>query len=183
MKLFFASDLHGCLPAVQQTIERFHESQADQLILLGDLLYHGPRNPIPAGYDPKQVASLLNQEKSHLLSVRGNCDAEVDQMMLDFPCLADYAWLYADGHRFYLTHGHIFNQDHLPPLSKGDIFVHGHFHVPMMQKKSGIYFLNPNSVALPKQGEAAYVIYENHRLTMYSLATGIAIETLYLKGE
>lgn len=172
MKLFFASDIHGSLPALKKVIARFEASGADQLVLLGDLLYHGPRNPIPEGYDPKAVATVLNAYKERIISVRGNCDAEVDQMMLEFSCLADYAWLFGDGHRFYVTHGHLFDQNHLPPLAQGDIFVHGHFHVPMLEKKNGIIIVNPNSCALPKQGVAGYAIYENHQLSLYDLDSG-----------
>ena len=183
MKLFFASDLHGSLVATQKVINRFEQSGADQLILLGDLLYHGPRNPLPEGYDPKAVAGLLNEYASRLISVRGNCDAEVDQMMLAFPCLADYAMVFADGYRFYITHGHLFDSEHLPPLSAGDIFVHGHFHVPMLEKKGSIVIVNPNSAALPKQGTAGYGIYENGKLGLYDLNTNEEIMTYCLKGD
>ena len=169
MKLLFASDVHGCLPALQKIITAFEKHQADKLIFLGDLLYHGPRNPLPDGYNPKEVAALLNSYKTKLLTVRGNCDAEVDQMMLEFPCLADFTQLYVDGHVFYVTHGHLFNSDKLPPLNDNDIFIHGHFHVPMLKKEGNIYIANPNSISLPKQGEASYIIYENHTLTMYRL--------------
>lgn len=182
MKLFFASDLHGSLPATQKVLDCFEKSGADQLILLGDLLYHGPRNPLPEGYDPKAVAASLNQYASRLISVRGNCDAEVDQMMLNFPCLADYAIVYADGYRFYITHGHLFDSQHLPPLNPGDIFVHGHFHIPMLEEKNGIIIVNPNSAALPKQGVAGYGLYENHQLGLYDLQTNEAVMTYCLKG-
>lgn len=169
MKLFFASDIHGSLTAAKLMIAAYKRSGADQLVLLGDLLYHGPRNPLPEQYDPKAVAALLNENKATIMSVRGNCDAEVDQMLLEFPCLADYAMLLIDGHRFYVTHGHLFDEQHLPPLQNGDIFVHGHFHVPMLRKKDGMVIVNPNSVSLPKQGVASYAIYENHRIALYDL--------------
>lgn len=172
MKLFFASDLHGSLTATKKVFAQFEKSGADQLILLGDLLYHGPRNPLPESYDPKAVAHLLNQNACRLISVRGNCDAEVDQMMLNFPCLADYAIVFADGYRFYITHGHLFNSDHLPPLCPADIFVHGHFHVPMIEEKQGIVIVNPNSAALPKQGVASYALYENQVISLHDLNTG-----------
>jgi len=145
------------------------------------LLYHGPRNPLPEGYDPKEVAALLNYYKTQLLTVRGNCDAEVDQMMLEFPCLADFTQLFVDGHVFYVTHGHLFDVNHLPPLNKGDIFMHGHFHVPMLRKQDDIYVANPNSASLPKQGEASYIVYENHTLTMYRLEDDTVIDTLVLE--
>lgn len=169
MKLFFASDIHGSLDAMTKVITAFEKSEAEQLILLGDLLYHGPRNPLPCNYNPKEVATILNSYKDKIISVRGNCDAEVDQMMLSFPCLADYALLLVDGHRFYITHGHLFDKDHLPPLAKGDIFVHGHFHVPLLETKDDMVIMNPNSCALPKQGVASYGIYENHHLYLCDL--------------
>ena len=181
MKLLFASDVHGCLPALQKVIAAFEKHQADKLVFLGDLLYHGPRNPLPEGYNPKEVAALLNSYKTRLLTVRGNCDAEVDQMMLEFPCLADFSQLYVDNHVFYVTHGHLFNSNQLPPLNKNDIFIHGHFHVPMLKKEGDIYIANPNSISLPKQGEASYIIYENHTLTMYRLSDDTIIDTLNLE--
>lgn len=177
MKLFFASDIHGSVSALQKVLERFEQSQADQLILLGDLLYHGPRNPLPDHYDPKRVAAMLNVYRDRLISVRGNCDAEVDQMMLEFPCLADYALVFADGHRFYVTHGHLFDSEHLPPLKENDIFVHGHFHVPMLKRVNGIFVVNPNSCALPKKGAAGYALYDNHTITLYDLENNQALES------
>lgn len=181
MKLLFASDIHGCLPAAKKVISAFEKHQADKLILLGDLLYHGPRNPLPEGYSPKEVAALLNAYKTRLLTVRGNCDAEVDQMMLEFPCLADFTQLFIDGHTFYVTHGHLFNIDKLPPLNKNDIFMHGHFHVSMLRKEGDIYVANPNSASLPKQQEASYIIYENHTLSMYRLEDDTLLQTLELE--
>ncbi len=180
MKLLFASDIHGSLPAVQKVISAFERHHADKLVLLGDLLYHGPRNPLPEGYDPKEVAALLNFYKSKLLTVRGNCDAEVDQMMLAFPCLADFCQLFIDGHTFYVTHGHLHDVNHLPPLNKGDIFMHGHFHVSMLRQEGDIYVCNPNSASLPKQQEASYIVYENHKLTLHRLEDGEVLEELAL---
>lgn len=180
MKLLFASDLHGSLPAAQKVINAFEKHNADKLILLGDLLYHGPRNPLPEGYSPKEVAALLNYYKTRILTVRGNCDAEVDQMMLEFPCLADFSQLYIDDHVFYITHGHLFDVNHLPPLNDGDIFMHGHFHVPMLRKEGSIIVANPNSASLPKQGKASYIVYENHTLTMYRLEDDQMIDKLEL---
>lgn len=171
MKLLFASDIHGSLTALEKVMVAYQKHQADQLVLLGDLLYHGPRNPLPDHYNPKAVATLLNQYKAKIISVRGNCDAEVDQMMLEFPCLQDYSVIFLDGHRFFITHGHLFDKNHLPPLEVGDIFVHGHYHVPMLENKDGIVIMNPNSVSLPKQGVSSYGIYENHHLYIYTLDT------------
>ncbi len=112
------------------------------------------------------------------MCVRGNCEAEVDQMLLEFPCLADYHMIFVVVYRFFITHGHLFNKDHLPPLCENDIFVHGHFHVPMLERKDGIVIVNPNSVSLPKQGVASFAIYENNEITLYELHTGNMISTL-----
>ena len=182
MKLLFASDIHGSLKAAQQLIERFKEEKADYLVLLGDLMYHGPRNPLPEGHDPQGVATLLNQYCHQIISVRGNCDAEVDQMLLQFRCLADEAWILADGYRFYLTHGHL-NTVEDCALGQNDIYVHGHFHIPVLERRGDVIVMNPNSVALPKEGIAGYAIYENHELSLRSLTDGSQIATLQLTGD
>lgn len=182
MKILFASDLHGSYPNALKVIERLNETKSDLLVLLGDLLYHGPRNPLPEGYDCRKVADLLNQYKEKIICVRGNCEAEVDQMLLAFPCLMDYSLIYADGHRFFITHGHLFNEQNLPPLQPNDIFVQGHDHIPVLKKHSDIYMMNPNSASLPKQGVKGYAIYENHNLTLYALDTNEIIYTMRIEG-
>lgn len=147
-----ASDLHGSALYTRQLLEAFEASGADMLILLGDLLYHGPRNPLPTGYDPEAVAALLNPLADKILAVRGNCDAEVDQMMLQFPMMADYALLPVDGHRLFVTHGHLFNTENPPHISQGDVLLHGHTHVPAcLHSPAGWWYLNPGSVTLPKE--------------------------------
>ena len=130
MKWMIASDLHGSYYYAQQLQQAFEREQADRLLFLGDLLYHGPRNDLPRDYAPKKVIPLLNSLAPKLLCVRGNCDAEVDQMVLNFPVLADYAVLPVGQRLVYVTHGHVFNLNHLPPLAPGDILLHGHTHVP-----------------------------------------------------
>ena len=130
MKWMIASDLHGSYYYAQQLQQAFEREQADRLLFLGDLLYHGPRNDLPRDYAPKKVIPLLNSLAPKLLCVRGNCDAEVDQMVLTFPVLADYAVLPVGQRLVYVTHGHVFNLNHLPPLAPGDILLHGHTHVP-----------------------------------------------------
>ena len=152
----------------------FAESGADRLILLGDLLYHGPRNDLPEGYAPKRVIELLNSVKASLLCVRGNCDTEVDQMVLDFPILADYAYLCADGLRIFATHGHKFNTNSLPPLSEGDVLLHGHTHVPTAESFGrGNLYVNPGSVSIPKeQSPKSYLLYENRTFAFYDLWGG-----------
>ena len=126
MKIMFASDIHGSAYYCRRLLDIYGRSGAGRLVLLGDILYHGPRNDLPKEYAPKEVIAMLNPLKDQIYAVRGNCDTEVDQMVLQFPILADYALLVLDGKTFYVTHGHVFNQDHLPPMQAGDILVHGH---------------------------------------------------------
>lgn len=152
MRYLIASDIHGALPAAEALTTRFHEEGADRLLLLGDLLYHGPRNPLPEGYAPAEVAKLLNGYADRITAVRGNCDAEVDQMVLDFPVLADYCILPAGERLIYATHGHIYNLKNLPPLAEGDILLHGHTHVPAWTEfGQGNVYLNPGSLSIPKE--------------------------------
>ena len=129
MKYMFASDIHGSAWYCRRLLEEYRRSGADRLILLGDLLYHGPRNDLPREYAPKEVISMLNTCKDEIYAVRGNCEAEVDQMVLEFPVMADYALLMLNGLTFYATHGHVYNQEHLPPMKAGDILIHGHTHL------------------------------------------------------
>ena len=151
MKYLIASDLHGSATYTKQLLEAYDREGADRLLLLGDLLYHGPRNDLPDGYAPKEAAAALNAVKNDILCVRGNCDTEVDQMVLDFPILADYALVCADGCRMYATHGHVYHPDRLPPLQAGDILLYGHTHVPAWEERDGIRCLNPGSVSIPKE--------------------------------
>ena len=152
MKWMIASDIHGSAYYCRQLLNAYNREQADRLLLLGDLLYHGPRNDLPEEYDPKQVIELLNAKKQHILCVRGNCDAEVDQMVLDFPVLADYCILPAGEKLIYATHGHIYNLKNLPPLAEGDILLHGHTHVPAWTEfGQGNVYLNPGSLSIPKE--------------------------------
>ena len=163
MKWMIASDLHGSYFYANQMQQAFEREQADRLLLLGDLLYHGPRNDLPEGYAPKQVMSLLNGMRDRLLCVRGNCDAEVDQMVLEFPVLADYAVLPVGRRLVYATHGHVYNTKTPPPLAPGDILLHGHTHIPAWEPfGQGSLYLNPGSVSLPKEGSAhSYMTLEN----------------------
>lgn len=156
MELFFASDLHGSLPATERMLAQFEQSGADQLILLGDVLNHGPRNPIPDGYNPPEVAERLNQHATQIIAVRGNCDSEVDQLLLQFPMMADYAWVMLEsGQRIFVTHGHLYNQTQRPPLRSGDLLVHGHTHIPLAQPLEDIVVFNPGSVTFPRNGYPA----------------------------
>ncbi len=168
MKLMFASDIHGSLYYGEKTVEKYREEKADKLILLGDLLYHGPRNDLPKGYEPKGVISLLNGIKNEILAVRGNCEAEVDQMVLEFPVMAEYMIMYIKNRMLFITHGHIFNTSNPPMLKSGDILIHGHTHIQAMEDfgNNNIY-INPGSVAIPKNGnKPSYMIYENGIFTI-----------------
>lgn len=163
VKFMVASDIHGSLHYCNKMIEAFEREKADRLLILGDILYHGPRNSLPEQYDPKGVINLVNLYKEKILCVRGNCDAEVDQMVLEFPIMADYCIIPFGKRLIYATHGHRYNMDSLPPLCKGDILLHGHTHVPAWEEFGrDNYYVNPGSVSLPK-GESvnSYMIIED----------------------
>ena len=155
MKWMIASDLHGSAYYCKLLMQRWAEEQADTLIFLGDILYHGPRNDLPRDYAPKEVIAMLNPLADKLLCVRGNCDCEVDQMVLQFPILADYAVLPVGRRLVYATHGHVHNLKNLPPLAPGDVLLHGHTHIPAWTEfGEGNLYLNPGSVSIPKEGSA-----------------------------
>ncbi len=151
MKWLIASDIHGSAYYCKQLLNVFQKEGADRLLLLGDILYHGPRNDLPKEYNPKEVISLLNPMSDKILSVRGNCEAEVDQMVLSFPTLADYAIIAIDKNIIYATHGHIYNEENPPALSKGAILLCGHTHVPKCNIHEGFIYMNPGSVSIPKE--------------------------------
>ncbi|MBE6805096.1 MAG: phosphodiesterase [Ruminococcaceae bacterium] len=162
MKWFIASDIHGSAYFCEKLIERYKAEKADKILLLGDILYHGPRNDLPRGYNPKAVIGLLNELKNDILCVRGNCDTEVDQMVLHFPILADYCIITHETKVIYATHGHIFNKEHLPPLNKGDILLHGHTHIPVCEQYDNFTYINPGSVSIPKENSHhGYMIFED----------------------
>ena len=152
MKYMIASDIHGSSFYCEQLMKRWVEEAPDKLILLGDLLYHGPRNALPDLYDTEKVLSMLNGIADKILCVRGNCDSEVDQVVLNFPLMADYAVVSAGGKDIFVTHGHVFNESHLPPLNFGDILLHGHTHVSACVKHERYTYMNPGSVSIPKGG-------------------------------
>lgn len=167
MKLMIASDIHGSALFCKRMLEAFVREQADRMLLLGDILYHGPRNDLPEGYQPKEVISLLNPIKNRLLCVRGNCDTEVDQMVLEFPIMAEYCLLELDGITVLASHGHKINPGTYPLMSGTDVLLNGHTHVPACEKKetkdgSTYQYLNPGSVSIPKEGSArGYIVYES----------------------
>ena len=165
MRLMIASDIHGSAFCCRQLLEAYKREKADRMLLLGDILYHGPRNDLPKEYAPKKVISMLNAMKKDLICVRGNCDTEVDQMVLEFPILADYCFLDLDGQVIYATHGHVWNPKNLPMLNDGDILLNGHTHIPACEEIDGdsgrIIYMNPGSVSIPKEkSEYSYMIYE-----------------------
>lgn len=174
MKLMIASDIHGSAYYCRQLLDAFDRENADRLLLLGDILYHGPRNDLPRDYAPKEVLAMLNDRKDRIFCVRGNCDTEVDQMVLSFPILADYCILPAGDRLVYATHGHNHNLQALPPMQDGDILLHGHTHIPAWESfGSGNLYLNPGSVSIPKNGSCH----------SYMLLEGIVCHWKSLAGE
>ncbi len=181
MKTMILSDLHGSALWCRRAMDAFRDEQADRLILLGDLLYHGPRNDLPGQYDPKQVIAMLNAERSRILCVRGNCDAEVDQMVLEFPIMAPYAVMDLGTRLLFMTHGHQWNAGRLPPLQPGDVLLHGHTHVPEKREKDGIFILNPGSAAIPKSGSRhGYMTLEHGLFLWKDLTDGRETDRLQL---
>ena len=182
MKWMIASDLHGSAYYCRKMLEALEREGADRLFLLGDLLYHGPRNDLPREYAPKEVIPLLNGKKEKLLCVRGNCDAEVDQMVLEFPVLADYAVLPVGQRLIYATHGHIYHVKNLPPLAPGDVLLHGHTHVPAWTEfGQGNLYLNPGSVSIPKEDSPhSYMTLEENTMQWKELESSAVFHELTL---
>ena len=182
MEWMIASDLHGSAYYCRNMLEAFEREGADRLFLLGDLLYHGPRNDLPREYAPKEVIPLLNGKKEKLLCVRGNCDAEVDQMVLEFPVLADYAVLPVGQRLIYATHGHIYHVKNLPPLAPGDVLLHGHTHVPAWTEfGQGNLYLNPGSVSIPKENSPhSYMTLEGNTMQWKELESSAVFHELTL---
>ena len=166
MKLFIASDIHGSEFYCRKMLDCYKNEKADKMLLLGDILYHGPRNDLPKDYNPKAIIELLNNMKDEILCIRGNCEAEVDQMVLSFPVLADYCVIYDGDTTIFATHGHKYNEDNLPPLKKGDILLNGHTHVPKCTDYENYIYMNPGSVSIPKENSHhGYMLYENNTFT------------------
>lgn len=172
MKIMIASDIHGSAFWCRKLLRAWESESAAKLLLLGDILYHGPRNDLPDAYSPKEVLAMLNPMRDDLLCVRGNCDTEVDQMVLDFPILADYAILFAGERTIYATHGHAYNPDNPPPLSKGSILLNGHTHVPACTKMDKFIYMNPGSVSIPKENSPhSYMIWNENCFVWKDLST------------
>lgn len=173
MKYLIASDIHGSAYYCRKVLEQFEQEKADRLILLGDLLYHGPRNDLPKEYAPKLVTEMLNSMKDRIFSVRGNCEAEVDQMVLEFPVLADYAFLCEQNTMIFITHGHLYNLESLPKIGPKDILLHGHTHVPALEITDNCIYMNPGSTSLPKEDSTpSYMTLENGHFLWKHLETG-----------
>ncbi|MBQ6930587.1 MAG: phosphodiesterase [Clostridia bacterium] len=166
MKWLIASDIHGSAKWCKELITAYKNEKADRILLLGDVLYHGPRNDLPDEYNPKAVIEMLSAYKNEILSVRGNCDTEVDQMVLPFPVLADYAVILEENTTIFATHGHVYNEQKLPPLKKGDILLHGHTHVPACIEHQEYTYINPGSTSIPKENSHhGYIILESRKFT------------------
>jgi putative phosphoesterase len=174
MKILFFSDIHGVPANLEQLFRQADGLHPDRMVLLGDALYHGPRNGVPEHYDPQAVAKLLNSRAKEIMAIRGNCDSEVDQMLLDFPILADYAEILTETGRFFVTHGHLWNEKKLPPVPADTILVHGHTHIPELKRlDGGIILFNPGSISLPKNGlPKTYGLWDGSALTIRLLADG-----------
>lgn len=173
MKFLIASDIHGSAKYCKMLLSAFQNEKADKMLILGDILYHGPRNDLPENYAPKEIIAMLNPLKDKLLCVRGNCDTEVAQMVLDFPILADYAVIPIKNRLLYATHGHKFNPQTPPPLSKGDILINGHTHVPKCEDMGDFVYMNCGSVSIPKESSAhSYMVLEDGKFLWKNLLTG-----------
>lgn len=161
MKLMVASDIHGSAYYCRKLLEAFNQEKPDKLVLLGDILYHGPRNDLPEEYAPKEVIVMLNAIKNEIICIRGNCDTEVDQMVLEFPIMSEQGLLYIDGKTIYITHGHKL-EDNTPMMKEGDVLICGHTHVPKCESRGSYMYMNPGSVSIPKEGSAhSYMIIED----------------------
>lgn len=173
MKLLIASDIHGSALFCELLVKAFESEKADRLILLGDILYHGPRNDLPQGYAPKRVIEMLNPLKDKITCVRGNCEAEVDQMVLDFPVMDDYFVLPLGEKNAFATHGHIYNPEKLPSLNNWDILLNGHTHIPKCEEYEGFIYMNPGSVSIPKENSVhSYMVFENNEFLWKNLENG-----------
>ncbi len=183
MRLIIASDIHGAARHCEQLMRVIEDERPDRVILLGDLLYHGPRNDLPDDYAPKSVIEMLNGIADRIIAVRGNCEAEVDQMVLDFPCMDDFATIddidvWDESGRLstiFITHGHVWGPglhnsiDHMPQLRRGDVLLYGHTHVKVHEERDGVTIFNPGSVGIPKDGSHSCGLYEDGRLTHLTL--------------
>lgn len=185
MKLMFASDIHGSIVGARKTIEALEREGAQRLFLLGDILYFGPRNTLTPSYQPQAVIALLNFHRDKILSVRGNCDAEIDQMLLEFPIMSEYSYVCVDGYSMLLTHGHRINTENASNLRAGEILIHGHTHVPCIERfGDGNIYINPGSTTYPKQNNPpTYAIYGDGIFEIKHLESGEVLHRIDLRKE
>ena len=180
-KILIASDIHGSAWYCRKLLQALEREGAKRMLLLGDILYHGPRNDLPREYAPKDVIAMLNPLKERIVSVRGNCEAEVDQMVLDFPVLADYCLMPVGDHMMFCTHGHIYNEENLPPMMPGDILLYGHTHIPRAAKVLDKWMLNPGSVSIPKGGSVpSYAVLEDGTFTIKDMEGAVIMQAVLL---
>lgn len=183
MKLLIASDIHGAADWCERLMAAVDAEKPERVLLLGDLLYHGPRNDLPPDYAPKRVIEMLNGIKDQVICVRGNCEAEVDQMVLDFPCMAEYALIPAGTHMIYATHGHHASEQTPPPLAQGDVLLTGHTHVPACADHGTFTYLNPGSVSIPKEGSCrGYMTFDGSVFSWKRLDDGSVWKTWRLEA-
>ena len=174
MRIIIASDIHGSATYCRALVNVFEKSHADKLVLLGDILYHGPRNELPGGYAPKDVITMLNSISGKILCVRGNCEAEVDQMVLDFPVMAEYALIPVEDRMMFVTHGHNFNEEKVPPMAEGDILLNGHTHIPAVREHEHYIYMNPGSTSIPKEDSCnSFMLLDGGNFRWYSLEDAI----------
>ncbi len=185
MRLMFVSDIHGDIVCAEKTIAAFKSEGAERLFLLGDILYFGPRNKLTENYQPQSVIALLNSYKDRIVSVRGNCDAEIDQMLLEFPIMAEYSYIFADGYSMLLAHGHKINASSASHLRAGEILIHGHTHIPCIEKfGEGNIYINPGSTTYPKENNPpSYMVYENGVFEIKHLDSGEIIKQIDLRKD
>ncbi len=181
MKYLIISDIHGAVTPLKQALSYFELWNCDYLIILGDILYHGPRNDLPESYAPKEIIPLLNDLNDRIIAVRGNCEAEVDQVVLDFPCLGEYSMIIDSDKKLFLTHGHHYNPNHLPSLGGLDVLMYGHTHLYQLEKKESIVYFNPGSISIPKGGnEATFGLWNNGELSLHALHDGSILKHLLI---
>lgn len=174
MKIFIISDIHGSEYYLREVMKRYDIEDPDHFIILGDILYHGPRNPLPKGYNPAGVIDLLNEYSHNIIAVRGNCDSEVDEMVLDFPIMSTYSTLLYNDKRILLTHGHIYNENNKLATKVGDVVMSGHTHVLRIKDIDGVLYLNPGSISIPKENNPhTYAILENNHFIIKDLEGNI----------
>ncbi len=180
MKWMIASDIHGSAYYCRLLLDAFGREQADRLLILGDLLYHGPRNPLPEGYAPMEVARMLNAVRDKIVCVHGNCDSEVDQMVLEFSITAQQAFIPFGDRMILAVHGHVMGEDDPPPLNNGDILLHGHTHIPACEDRGGWFYFNPGSVSLPKgDSPRSYIVFENNSFVWKTLDGNSFMERVF----